>query len=301
VREVIGQEAIRVAGIQNKTVEQVIEEVVAERRKRIGGAPTPIKPEIYETIEEEADVSEPEEKTIDFEQQLREIDLEEMATELEKRDIPAHEIESFISQARELPKDVVEMLLQSFTAKKPEKVEEKIEYLSEEELEKLRSELIKRKASEREIESIIDQARSLPRELALEFFKEPEKPKKRRRRKKVVTLSEEERADLQTELVRKKVPEIEIEAIMKEAETAPKEKIEEFVKSLEDTKLEIPIQEIEFEDRLSEIEVEDLRKQLVERGIPPEEIESIVAQARNLPSALIDDLLKSIDADLDKK
>ncbi|MHA2353207.1 MAG: hypothetical protein ACXABX_08820, partial [Candidatus Thorarchaeota archaeon] len=99
----------------------------------------------------------------------------------------------------------------------------------------------------------------------------------------------------------KKVPEIEIEAIMKEAETAPKEKIEEFVKSLEDTKLEIPIQEIEFEDRLSEIEVEDLRKQLVERGIPPEEIESIVAQARNLPSALIDDLLKSIDADLDKK
>ena len=161
--------------------------------------------------------------------------------------------------------------------------------------------MIKRKASEREIESIIEQARSLPRELALELFKEPEKPKRRKRRKKVDTLSEEERANLQAELVRKKVPEIEIEAIMKETETAPREKIEEFLKSLDDTKLEIPIEETEFEDRLSDFEIEDLRKQLKERGLPSKEIESIVEQARNLPSALIDDLLKSIDADLDKK
>ncbi len=299
VREVIGQEALRVAGVQNKSVEQVLEEVVAERRERIGGAAAEIKSEVYDISEEE---SEPEEKGIDFEHQLREIELEEMASELEKRGIPSHEIESFISQARSLPKDIVEMLLQSFTPKeKPEPVEEMIEHLSEEELEELRSELVKRKASDREIESIIEQARSLPKELALEFFKEPEKPKKRKRRKKVDTLSEEERADLRTELVRKKVPEIEIEAIMKEAETAPREKIEEFLKSLEDTELDIPIQEIDFEDRLNEIEIEDLRKQLEKRGLPSEEIESIVAQAKNLPSALIDDLLKSIDADLDKK
>ncbi len=299
VREVIGQEALRVAGVQNKSVEQVMQEVVAERRRRLGVAPDEAKPEIYDTTVEE---DEKEEEGIDFEHQLREIELEEMAHQLEKRGIPTHEIESFVTQARSLPKDVVEMLLQSLIAKmKPEPVEEKIEHLSEEELEKLRSELIKRKASEREIESIIEQARRLPKELALEFFKEPEKPKKRKRRKKVDTLSEEERADLQAELVRKKVPEIEIEAIMKEAETAPKEKIEEFVKSLEETKLEIPIPEVEFEDRLSDYEIDDLRIQLEERGIPSEEIESIVAQARNLPSALIDDLLKSIDADLDKK
>jgi hypothetical protein len=299
VREVIGQEAIRVAGIQNKSVEQVIEEVVAERRERIGVVEKPVKPDIYDIVEEDVDISKPEEERIDIEQELRELELKTMAEELEKRGIPAHEIESFVSQARELPEDVVQMLLQSFLAReKPEPVKEVIEYLSEEELEKLRAELIKRKASEREIESIIEQARSLPRELALEFFKEPEKPKKRRRRKKVVTLTEEERADLQAELVRRKVPEIEIEAIMKEAETAPKEKIEEFVKSLADTKLEIPIQEPEFEDRLTDFEIEDLRKQLEKRGLPPEEVNNIVKQAKNLPSALVDDLLKSIDEDM---
>ena len=299
VREVIGQEAIRVSGIQNKPVDQVMEEVVAERRKRIGAAAPEIKPDIYDTIEEE--VTEEEEKGIDFEQQLREIELEEMAQELEKRGIPSHEIESFVSQARSLPKDIVEMLLQSFTPKEKPVVEDKIEHLSEEEIEKLRSELIKRKASEREIDSIIEQARTLPRELALELVKEPEKPAKKRRRKKVETLSEEECAKLQAELVRREVPEIEIEAIMKEAETAPREKIEEFIESLDDTKLVIPIDEVEFEDRLSDIEVENLREQLEERGLPAEEIESIITQARNLPSALIDELLKSIDADLDKK
>ena len=193
------------------------------------------------------------------------------------------------------------MLLQSFTPKEKPVVEDKIEHLSEEEIEKLRSELIKRKASEREIDSIIEQARTLPRELALELVKEPEKPAKKRRRKKVETLSEEECAKLQAELVRREVPEIEIEAIMKEAETAPREKIEEFIESLDDTKLVIPIDEVEFEDRLSDIEVENLREQLEERGLPAEEIESIITQARNLPSALIDELLKSIDADLDKK
>ncbi|MFW9927737.1 MAG: hypothetical protein ACFFDM_13390, partial [Candidatus Thorarchaeota archaeon] len=300
VREVISQEAIRVSGIQNKPVDQVMREVVAERRKRIGGVETRIEPTPYEVVGEEGEVSE--EEGIDFEQQLRELELEEMAEQLRKRGIPSHEIESFVSQARELPKDVVEMLLQSFMPKeKLEPVEEKIEHLSEDELENLKSELIKRKASEREIESILEQARSLPRELALEFFKEPEKPTKKKRRKKVEKLSKEEREELRAELVRKKVPKEELDFIMKEAETAPKERIDEFLKSLEDTELEIPIQEVEFEDRLSDFEIEDLREQLVQRGIPPEEIESIVMQARNLPSALIDDLLKSIDADLDKK
>jgi hypothetical protein len=303
VREVIGQEALRVAGIQNKSVEQVMTEVVAERRKRIGGPATPTKPDIYDVVEEDVDVSEPEVAEMDFEQQLRELELQEMAEQLRKRGIPTHEIESFVTQSRELPKDVVEMLLQSFMPKeKPEPVEEVIEYLSEEELEELRSELIKRDASEREIESIIEQARSLPRELALELFKEPEKPtKKKKRRKKVEKLSKKEREELRAELVRKKVPKKEIETIMKQAETAPKAKIEEFLKSVEDTEPDIPIEAIEFEDRLSDFEIEDLRKQLEQRGLPTEEIDSIVKQARNLPSALVDDLLKSIDADLEKK
>jgi hypothetical protein len=301
VREVISQEVIRVAGVQNKSIEQVVEEVVAERRKRIGGAATPVRPEVYVAVEEEVSEAE-EEEGIDFEHRLRELELEEMAEELKKRGIPEHEIESFIMQARELPKDIVEMLLQSFTPReKVEPAEEKIEHLTEEELENLRSKLIKRKAGDREIESIIDQAKSLPRELALDLLEEPEEVTKKKRKKKVKKLSKKERDELRAELVRKNVPKEEIKAIMKEAETAPKERIEEFLKSLEETELEIPIKEIEFEDRLSDFELEDLRKQLEQRGLPQEEIESIVKQAKNLPSALIDDLLKSIDADLKER
>jgi len=225
-----------------------------------------------------------------------------MAIELEKRGIPKHEIESFISQARELPKDVVEMLLQSFQPReKVEVVEEEVEHLSEEEIEELRSELIKRKASDREIESIIDQARSLPRELALEFFKEPEKATKKKRVKKEDLLSKKELADLRTELERKGVPENEIKSIMKQAQTVAKDRVEEFLKTIEDKEHKEHLEEIEFEDRLSEFEVEELRLQLVQRGLPEEEIESIVKQAKNLPSALIEDLLNSIDADMDKK
>ncbi|MFX1483896.1 MAG: hypothetical protein ACFFCP_12010 [Promethearchaeota archaeon] len=302
VREVISQEAIRVAGIQNKSVEQVMKEVVTERKKRIGGAMTPTEADIYITPSEDVDVSEQEEEGLDFEQQLREIELKEMAEQLEKRGIPAHEIESFVTQARELPKDVVQLLLQSFLPKeKPEPTEEVIEHLSEAELDNLRSELIKRKASDREIESIIEQARSLPRELALEFFKEPEKPTKKKRRKKFEKLSKKEREDLRADLISKKIPEEEITAIMKQAETVPKEKIGEFLESLKDTEPEQPGQEVEFEDRLSDFEIEDLRQQLEQRGIPQEEIEQIVKQARTLPSALIDDLLKSIDADREKE
>ena len=302
VREVIGQEAIRVAGVQNKSVEQVMDEVVEERRKRIGGAATVAKPDLYEDLEEDTEVSEEEETGLDFEHRLREIELAEMAEQLEKRGIPSHEIESFITQARDLPKDVVEMLLQSFTPrKKPEVEEEEVEHLSEKELEDLRSELIKRKASEREIDSIMEQARELPRELALEFFKKPETTTKRKPRKKIDTLSEQEREDLRAELVRKKVPKQEIDAIVEEAKTAPRENIEAFLESIEDTELEVPIKEVEFEDRLSDLEIENLREQLEQRGLPQEEITSILKQAKNLPSALIDELLKSIDADLDAK
>jgi hypothetical protein len=303
VKEVINQELIRVAGVQNKSIEQVLQEVVAERRRRIGGDTTEAIPEVYGEIEKETEVSEPEdEEGVSYEHKLREIELEEMAEELEKRGIPAHEIESFVAQARELPKDVVEMLLQSFTAReKPEPVEEKVEHLSEEELGELRSALVKRGASDKEIESIIDQAKDLPRELALEFYKEPEESTKRKRKKKVKTLSKKERDDLQAELVRKNVPEAEIKAIMKEAETAPKERIEEFLESLEDTELEVPVEDVEFEDRLSDFELEDLRKELEKRNLPVEEINTIVKQARNLPKALLDDLLKSIDADLEAR
>ena len=57
---------------------------------------------------------------------------------------------------------------------------------------------------------------------------------------------------------------------------------------------------IEFEDKLGEMEVEDLRKELKKRKIPAVEIEAIIAQAKNLPKALVKDLLDSIDAEKKK-
>ncbi|MFW9974496.1 MAG: hypothetical protein ACFFDQ_04490 [Candidatus Thorarchaeota archaeon] len=302
VREVIHQEVIRVAGVQNKPIEQVMEEVVAERRRRISGfAPEVPRPEVYEEIEE-AEVYEEEEEGIDFENRMREFELEEMSEELDKRGIPKHEIESFIAQARELPKDVVDLLLQSFQPRqKVEAVEKEIEYLSEKEIENLRTELVKRKASDREIESIIEQARSLPRELALEFFKEPEDETKKKKVKKVEKLSKQELEELKKELESKGVPEKEIKSIMKQAQTVPKDKVEEYLKTIEDQEHKEAIEEVEFEDKLSEFEVEELRMELEKRGLPEEEINSIVKQAKNLPSALIEDLLKSIDEDLEHR
>jgi hypothetical protein len=88
---------------------------------------------------------------------------------------------------------------------------------------------------------------------------------------------------------------------LKQAQTIPKDRVEEFLKTIEDKEHKEHLEEIEFEDRLSEFEIEELHLQLAQRGLPEEEIESITKQAKNLPSALIEDLLKSIDADLDKE
>jgi hypothetical protein len=302
VREVIAQELVRVAALQNKSVEQVLQEVVLERKKRIGRDVTPAKIEDYIPAEEPAEVVEPPSEGIEFEDRLREFELEEMAAELEKRGIPKHEIESFVSQSRELPKDVVQMLLQSFQPRiKAEAIEEKIEHLTEAEIEDLRAELVKRKVSEREIDSILDQARKLPKELALELFKEQEETTKKKRKERVETLSGAEFYALREELESKGVPPQEIEAIMNTAKTAPKRVVMEYLKSIdkvEPTEIE---QEIEFEDTLGELEIEELREQLEQRDLPPEEIEGILKQARGLPKALVEDLLRSIDADLEEK
>jgi hypothetical protein len=46
-------------------------------------------------------------------------------------------------------------------------------------------------------------------------------------------------------------------------------------------------------DKLSTFELEDLRMDLVRRGIQPHEIETIMEQVRELPRDLVDELLKS--------
>ncbi|MDH4213059.1 MAG: DUF2341 domain-containing protein [Candidatus Thorarchaeota archaeon] len=301
VREVIAQELTRVATLQGKSIEQVLQEVVAERKKRIGGEGTPTKIEDYIPTEEAPAVVEPPTEGIEFEDRLREFELEEMTIELEKRGIPKHEIESFIAQSRELPKDVVQMLLQSFQPRmKAVPTEDKIEHMTEAEIEDLRTELARRKVSEREIDSIIDQARKLPKELALELYKEEDESGKKKRKQKVETLSGAEFYALRDELMNKGVPEQEIEAIMETAKTAPKKVVMEYLKSID--KMPQPeTEEVEFEDTLGELEIEELREQLEKRNLPPDEIKAILKQAKGLPSALVEDLLRSIDADREER
>jgi hypothetical protein len=297
VREVIAQELTRVATLHGKSVEQVLQEVVLERKKRIGGEATPTKIEDYAVPKEQAATAEPQKEGIVYEDRLRESELGEMAVELQKRGIPKHEIESFIAQSRDLPKDVVQMLLQSFQPRmKSETSEKEIEHLTDEEIEDLRTELIKRKASKREIDSILEQARRLPKELALELFKE-EEPTSRKRKEKVETLSGAEFYALRDELEKRRVPDQEIDAIMNTAKTAPKKVVREYIESI-DTVLP-PEGEIEFEDTLGEMEIAELRIQLEERNLPSEEVEAILKQAIGLPRTLIHDLLRSIDADRD--
>ena len=48
-------------------------------------------------------------------------------------------------------------------------------------------------------------------------------------------------------------------------------------------------------DKMSDFEIEELRKELIQKGIPPHEIDTILEQAKTLPRDLIEELLKSLD------
>ncbi len=57
------------------------------------------------------------------------------------------------------------------------------------------------------------------------------------------------------------------------------------------TEEEIPVTP---SDRLSPFELEELRKKLMERGVPPHEIDTIIEQAKNLSRELVDELVRSL-------
>ncbi|MCF2136311.1 MAG: DUF2341 domain-containing protein [Candidatus Thorarchaeota archaeon] len=52
-------------------------------------------------------------------------------------------------------------------------------------------------------------------------------------------------------------------------------------------------------DRLSPFELSELKKQLEARGVPPQEIDTIVEQAKDLPRELVDELVRSLTGDKD--
>jgi hypothetical protein len=48
-------------------------------------------------------------------------------------------------------------------------------------------------------------------------------------------------------------------------------------------------------ERMSTYEIEELRKDLERRGVPPYEIDTILEQARELPRELVEELVKSLE------
>jgi hypothetical protein len=139
VKEVITQEAIRAARRDHKSVELVIAEVQAQAAKRVAGKAE--EAEAAEVEEEEPEVEhvilpsereptppkprpsfeEPEttkgEEAAPPSDRLSPFEIEELKKNLESRGVPAHEIDTILKQARELPRDLVEELIQSLEKK----------------------------------------------------------------------------------------------------------------------------------------------------------------------------------------
>ncbi|MFX1416072.1 MAG: hypothetical protein ACFFC0_04630 [Promethearchaeota archaeon] len=299
-REVIQQEAIAASVSRGISVEEVLQEVVEERIRRIGGEEATgiaSAATVYRVREIEKEKEEPPKDTLD------DSEIAKMKAELMEKGLPEHEIDSVIAQARKLPKEVGEMLLQGFAqSAKLEDEEADQDFLSAKEIEELRQQLKEDGVKPKEIKKIVEQAREVPRMLAMELLRgvrheyEEKKKKKRKPAKPVETLTDQELRELKQKLEKKGTPEKEIQSIMREAEKVPRDVAERFLKEAD--KIE-PFKEepIEFEDRLTDMEIENLRMELKKRGLPPPEIEALVSQAKTLPSALVDELLKSIDAE----
>ncbi|MGD9397636.1 MAG: hypothetical protein PVJ05_14470, partial [Candidatus Thorarchaeota archaeon] len=59
-----------------------------------------------------------------------------------------------------------------------------------------------------------------------------------------------------------------------------------------------PTEDISFSsDQLSPFEIEELRKDLIEKGVPLAEIDILLKQAENLPRELVEELVRSLDAE----
>jgi hypothetical protein len=48
-------------------------------------------------------------------------------------------------------------------------------------------------------------------------------------------------------------------------------------------------------DKMSHYELEELRRDLERRGVPPHEIDTLIEQAKELPRELVDELIKSLE------
>ncbi|MHA2302853.1 MAG: hypothetical protein ACXACD_18055, partial [Candidatus Thorarchaeota archaeon] len=239
ITEVIKQEVPRVAQAEEKSFEQVLEDVRLERQRRIGGEAAPTVLPGFDVEAEEAALFAPVEKIPVDEDLLNEKELQEMKTGLLERGLPMHEVDAVINQARSLPKDVAEMLLKSFgSAVDMHETEADTAKLSDMEIEMLRQQLTDEGAKVKEIDQILEQAREVPRALAMELlkgFRHEQETKRVKKKKPVETMSDDDLVALRGRLFIKGTPEHEIDAIIEQARTVPKDKAAEFIKMVEET------------------------------------------------------------------
>jgi hypothetical protein len=137
VKEVIHQESIRVARVESKTPEEVVEEIAAEARRRLADEevdvvsgidlgialtePVILTPKDEKTEDvitaitreaEEAFVAGAEGMTPSSDR-LSDFEINELKKNLEQRGVLPHEIDTILEQARSLPRDLVEELVRS--------------------------------------------------------------------------------------------------------------------------------------------------------------------------------------------
>jgi hypothetical protein len=136
VKEVIMQEAVRVGRREGKTPEEVVEEVRLQALRRVSGEEGVDEPAILAKAEEDEsvrlvaeeepeeavkpEVAPPEEEAAVPSDKLSQYELEELRKELESRGVPPHEIDTIMEQARVLPRELVEELVESLGGGKRE-------------------------------------------------------------------------------------------------------------------------------------------------------------------------------------
>jgi hypothetical protein len=308
VQEVIKQEIGRIERLTGKSEEEILDDVRIERERRIEGMePAALVDEelITEDMMREVEKPAAEEEEVP-EDRLSPQEIEMMSDELLKRGLPLHEIEELTAQAAQLPKEVGEMLLKGLWKGKefedmegqPIEKEDVEDRLTEEELMKLKTELEKRGIRPREVESMMAQARELHRDLIEELLLSTEEREEFPEPKEAERLTEEEIEKLRAELTQLDVPSEEIESILKQARAVPKELVGSFLQSIKSTAPVKPEEE-ELEDRIVEFSIEDFEEKLQKKGIPQEEIDQIIAQAREMDESLLKELLKSLDIEED--
>ncbi|RDE11520.1 MAG: hypothetical protein C4K47_09810 [Candidatus Thorarchaeota archaeon] len=136
VKEVINQEAMRVARRDGKTIDQVMSDLRAQAQRRVGEAEAGVaEPEAAEVVPEERIILRPAkpkaptpaveevkkapptagEEEIAPSEKLSQYELEELKKQLEQKGVPAHEIDTIMEQAKKLPKYLIDELVKSLT------------------------------------------------------------------------------------------------------------------------------------------------------------------------------------------